>query len=82
MQTTCQTCGVDYDDAVCLTTCPHVRFISDEACRRKDRAIRLLGKEVLLPAVTGRVTSVNAVGMIRLEGITGEFDPTLVIQER
>jgi hypothetical protein len=81
MVTTCPTCATTYDDAVCFTTCPHDRFLSDEDARRKDRAIQLLGKVVLLPAAVGRVTSVTAVGFVRLEGIEGEFDPTHAIQE-
>jgi hypothetical protein len=34
----CDDCGNSYDDAECLTCCPHSRFISPEDRERKLKA--------------------------------------------
>ncbi len=46
MTTTCEACKTAYDDARCTTICPHQEFLTEEQARRKDAAVKLLGRMV------------------------------------
>ena len=87
MQVTCKTCDARYDDALCMTYCPHERFISDEAAARKDLGYGLLGKLVTLVPWTGnadaaprtrRVMSMTREGYVTLEGLPGRVAPEIL----
>lgn len=84
MDRVCEECGGSYDDARCLTYCPHDPFLSEFEVAQKDCAISLLGKSVRFVHEwrTGpdrRVQSVNFVGMVTLEDMIGEFAPHLFV---
>lgn len=76
----CDHCDVLYDDATRFTICPHWPFISAEDATRKDRAVALLGKNVVW-AATGepaRITSVGRDGFVTVGGYQhGQFNPDL-----
>lgn len=76
----CELCGRSYDDAVSWTFCPHERFISKDAARRKDVACSLLGKDITWQHLDGpimRVESIEMDGMVTVTGYTGSFAPDL-----
>lgn len=81
MTTKCSTCGVTYDDAKCVTYCPHNQFLTDQQFQQKDKAISLLGKKVHFAHQTPEnVHTVQAVvfdGMIEISGMAGQFAPHL-----
>lgn len=81
MTITCNDCQTTLDDAVQSTLCPHERFISPLAAAQKDAAYALIGKTVVfnhMPDGPGfRVTSINHIGMVTLDGLAGEFAPHL-----
>ncbi len=76
----CQSCGHRLDDAEQSTICPHDRFLSIEDQAQKDLGISLLGKKVAfhhMPESPVRITSVGWNGMVSVEGMAGEFAPSL-----
>lgn len=77
----CENCNHKYDDAYRWTICPHNLLMPIEDLRRKDLAIKLIGRKVRFHHekndVFHRVTAVNYIGMISIEGFVGEFDPSL-----
>lgn len=79
--TCCNICQATYDDASCWTICPHERFISPESAAQKDAAYALLRKTVVFNHMPDgpdfRVTSINHIGMMTLDGLAGEFAPHL-----
>lgn len=81
MTTTCTTCQATYEDAECWTLCPHERFISPLAAAQKDAAFQLLHKTLVFnhqpEGPEFRVTSINHIGMVTLDGLAGEFAPHL-----
>jgi hypothetical protein len=85
MERACDECGRNYDDARCLTYCPHDPFLSEFEAEMKDCATSLLlGKTVrfLHQWRTGpdhRVQSVGFTGMVTLADMVGEFAPYLFV---
>ncbi len=80
MTVRCETCKFQYDDAVCDTGCPHERFLSVNDARQKDLGISLLGKTVAfhhMPESPMRISSVGWNGMVTVDGMAGEFAPSL-----
>lgn len=77
MNRQCPECYKIYDDALCLTYCPHERFISDDAARRKDLAFSLVGKRITLKGYfdESRIQSIDGDGYVNLIGVLGSFDP-------
>ena len=84
----CEVCDDEYDDAERDTGCPHKRFLSVEDQTRKDAAIALIvaGKPVCFAhqpdGPTHRVQSVNFIGMVTLDDMTGEFAPHLFVEAK
>src|ERR1035438_2298470 len=77
----CDDCGNSYDDAECVTYCPHPRFISPEDARRKDLAIGLINsplcfKEAQPNPPVVRIESISHNGMVTLRGWPDEFEPS------
>lgn len=85
MERNCSGCGQRYDDARCLTYCPHNPFMAPDDLERKDLGLNLLGKKVRFAhhdqGPYRRVVSVGWNGMVSLEGMTGEFGPHIFIEE-
>lgn len=84
MNTCCDTCGHQYDDADCTTICPHGLLMSRTLLNQKDKALALFGKPVRFvhqrdSGDTYRVQSVNWEGMVTLDALPGEFAPSLFV---
>lgn len=81
----CEICLLKYNDAECSTLCPHRRLLSPESQARKDKAFGLIGKGLRFnheePGVsTVRVASICWDGMVRLQGMEGEFSPDILME--
>ncbi len=75
MKVTCGTCDKTYDDAECVTICPHW-IVSREDLDRKDAAMKLLGKKVRFrndTEVDYPVDSVSWNGLVKLKGYPLQF---------
>ena len=81
MTVTCKNCRISYDDAECMTLCPHQRFISEDDARQKDLAFSLIWKDLQFHHTTHmaplHVQSINSTGMVTLRELPGEFAPHL-----
>lgn len=76
----CQDCGHRLDDAEQSVICPHNRFLSADDQAQKDLGISLLGKKVAfnhMPESSVRISSVGWNGIVTVEGMAGEFAPSL-----
>jgi hypothetical protein len=84
MIVTCGQCSVDYDDAVRLTICPHNRFMRAEDLQQKIAGLALLGRRVRFRSGAfaredvRRVWAVGWEGLVSLEGLAGEYAPSLL----
>ena len=84
MNTRCNTCGHRYDDAECLTLCPHELLMSRELLALKDKALSLLGKPLRFvhqqeSGEIYRIQSVGWDGMVTLDLLPGEFAASLFV---
>jgi len=76
----CKICQLQFDDTECDTTCPHEQFLSVKNQRQKDLAVSLIGKRVAfhhMPNSPVRITGVGWTGMVTVDGMSGEFAPSL-----
>jgi hypothetical protein len=66
----CEKCQVEYDDAEQFTFCDHPPLMPEEDMKRKKKAIELFTsrKKVRIGDVVGELTSIDAVGMITIQG--------------
>lgn len=77
-------CGQRYDDARCLTFCPHEEFISEFDAEMHDLAIKLTNKPLRFAhewesGPIYRIRSVGPTGMVTLDNLPGEFAPSLFV---
>lgn len=84
MTVTCGFCRERYDDADCVTLCPHALIMPRGDLEQKKLAITLLGKEVRFAhqevnPTWYRITSMGWNGMLTLDGLPGEFAPHLFV---
>jgi hypothetical protein len=87
MMRECPECLAKYDDARCLTYCPHEEFISEFDAAMKDCAAELLGRPLRFAAEwregpIHRVQSIGATGQVTLVDFPGEFAPYLFVIAR
>lgn len=81
MTVTCPTCKLEYDDARCLTFCPHLPLASDEILDRKDLAFKVFDSRKLYKVkntgIVGRVSSIDYRGMVSLDpgSLYDVYDP-------
>jgi hypothetical protein len=86
MRRHCNYCSAPFDDAESSTICPHPLIMPREDLDRKIAALKILGKYVRFAhqAAEGpnrRVESVNFIGMVTIQGMTGEFAPHLFVAQ-
>lgn len=82
MKRVCDDCHASYDDARCVTYCPHDEFISAIDAARKDHAAWLTGRRLRLQAEaeTGpdrTIQSIDGQGYVMLTDGDGPFNPFL-----
>ena len=80
MKIRCIECNSLYDDAKKTTICPHPYLMNPDDLKRKDLAIKLLGKSVQFHHQKDsyhRILSIAWNGMVMLNDMVGEFDPSL-----
>lgn len=69
---TCDECGEAYDDARRWTICPHRDLLPEQDMNRKIKAIEIFDSRksyrVKGTQIVGEITSVDAVGMVTLQG--------------
>lgn len=80
MERVCDDCGAGYDDALCVTYCPHDQFIAAVDAARKDYAAALIDRRVRFKheAATGpdrTIQSIDHAGYVTLAGVDGLFNP-------
>jgi hypothetical protein len=75
----CENCGKEYDDADCITTCPHALIMPRQDLDRKKQALSLMGKTVRFNHNTQalHIEAITWNGYICIAGIPGEFAPHL-----
>lgn len=70
MVVTCVNCKLTYDDAECLTFCPHAALAPKEVLNRKDQAYKVFDSKkkyrVKETDLVGRVTSIDHLGYVSL----------------
>lgn len=85
MQRTCETCQTEFDDYSQFTSCPHEPIAPRDVLERKRQAMEIVGKMVRFAHEPDReesyrfCSSVNAFGMVHVEGFIGEFAPHLFV---
>jgi hypothetical protein len=86
MTRTCPSCHVTFDDALCLTYCPHSQFIEGSNAARKDRAFSFSGKTLRfkdsflkvdspLKDQRLRLQSIDWCGYMTVVGLPGSYSP-------
>ena len=82
MKRVCDDCQASYDDARCVTYCPHDEFISAIDAARKDHATQLIHKKLRFAheVATGpdrTIQSIDHKGYVTLAHGPGVFNPFL-----
>ncbi len=85
----CEDCGENYDDARCLTYCPHHEFLDAASLERKDLAITLVSRDLHFANQVGgpryRIESIDWIGMVTIQPVgdapkmVGAFGPHLFV---
>lgn len=83
MMVICETCGENYDDADCMTFCPHRLIMPAADLAQKKLAIELCERDICFAhqpdGPRHRIQSVSWNGMVTLHEMVGEFAPHLFI---